>query len=134
MATNRVSRGRKSQELAAIFLHPVFPDAAGIAASLPGRDILNTPGYAIEMKATKEFNPTTFLKQAAKNAGTDVPFAIYRPKGYGPEKVDQWVTMTTLGTMRGIIERIQQLERELAETEADFLQGYRQDLLNDGSA
>lgn len=93
----------------------MFPNARGIAASLAGRDILETPGWAIEVKATKEFNPTTFLTQAEKNAGSDIPFAIYRPKGYGPEKVDKWVTMTTLGAMRGIIDRIQQLEARVAE-------------------
>ena len=114
MPTSRVSRGRKSQDIAATFLHPVFPEARGIAASLKGRDILETPGFSIEMKATKEFSPTAFLRQAAKSANGDVPFAIYRPRGYGPEKVDQWVAMTTLGTMREIIERIQQLEQQLS--------------------
>lgn len=115
MATHRVSRGRKSQEIAADFLRPAFPNARGIAASLPGRDILETPGWAIEVKATKEFNPTAFLKQAMANCDDDWAFAIYRPKGYGEAKVSEWVALTTLGEMRGLIVHIQELEARLAE-------------------
>lgn len=138
MATNRarVSRGRKSQEIAADFLRTVFPRARGIAASLPGRDILETPGWALEVKATKDFNPTTFMKQAMANSGDDWAFSIYRPKGYGEAKVSEWIALTTLGEMRGIIDHIQQLEARVAELElqaeedeANFLEGYRQDLL-----
>jgi hypothetical protein len=115
LATARVSRGRKSQQIAAEFLHPVFPEAEGIAASLPGRDILKTPGWAIEVKATKEFNPTAFMKQALANCGDDWAFSIYRPKGYGEAKVSEWIALTTLGEMRGLIDRIQQLEARVAE-------------------
>lgn len=115
MTTHRVSRGRKSQEIAAEFLHPVFPDARGVAASLPGRDILETPGWAIEVKATKDFNPTAFMKQAMKNCGDDWAFSIYRPKGYGEAKVSEWVALTTLGEMRGLIARIQELEARVSE-------------------
>lgn len=115
MATNRVSRGRKSQEIAADFLRTVFPLARGVAASLPGRDILETPGWAIEVKATKEFNPTAFMKQAMANCGDDWAFSIYRPKGYGEAKISEWIALTTLGEMRGLIDRIQQLEQRVAE-------------------
>jgi hypothetical protein len=115
LATNRVSRGRKSQQIAAEFLWPVFPEAEGIAASLPGRDILKTPGWAIEVKATKEFNPTAFMKQALANCGDDWAFSIYRPKGYGEAKVSEWIALTTLGEMRGLIDHIQQLEARVAE-------------------
>lgn len=113
MATNRVSRGRKSQEIAAEFLREVFPQARGIAASLPGRDILETPGWAIEVKATKDFNPTAFMRQAVANCGSDHAISIYRPKGYGEAKVSEWIALTTLAEMREIIGKIQWLE-ELA--------------------
>lgn len=115
MTTHRVSRGRKSQEIAAEFLHPVFPNARGIAASLKGRDILETPGWAIEVKATKDFNPTAFMKQAIANSGDDWAFSIYRPKGYGEAKVAEWIALTTLGEMRGLIDHIQELEARVAE-------------------
>lgn len=115
MATARVSRGRASQQIAAEFLWPVFPEAEGIAASLPGRDILKTPGWAIEVKATREFNPTAFMKQAMANCGDDWAFSIYRPKGYGEAKVSEWIALTTLGEMRHLIARIQELEFWVAE-------------------
>lgn len=88
----------------------MFPNARGIAASLTGRDILETPGWAFEVKATKDFNPTAFMKQAMANSGSDWAFSIYRPKGYGEAKVDEWVALTTLGEMRKLIEHIKWLE------------------------
>jgi hypothetical protein len=115
LATGRVSRGRKSQQIAADFLRPVFPEAEGIAASLPGRDILKTPDWAIEVKATKDFNPTAFMKQAMANGGDDWAFSIYRPKGYGEAKVSEWIALTTLGEMRGLIDHIQRLEARVAK-------------------
>lgn len=111
MATHRVSRGRKSQQIAADFLREQFPGAESIAASLPGRDVLNTEGWALEVKATKEFKPSEFMRQACKNSGDDFAFAIYRPNGYGPERVHLWTAMTTLGELRDLINYVQQLER-----------------------
>lgn len=104
MATGRVSRGRKSQELAAEFLKELFPDIRAVAASLPGKDLLNTPGFSFEMKATEKFSPTAALKQAREAAGPhEYPVAIYRPRGYGPEKIGKWVVMMDFEQFRVLI-------------------------------
>lgn len=110
MATSRVRRGRESQVLLADYLRQQFPQAESLAASLPGKDIKNTPSWAIEVKATKDFNPTEFLKQAQANAGMDWPLAVYRPRGYGPEKMDAWVAMMPLRYMRELVSYVQKLE------------------------
>lgn len=87
-----MSRGRKSQELAAEYLRDIYPDAEAVAASLPGKDIKNTPGVSIEMKATSQADLTGALRQARANAtGDELPIAIYRPRGMGPEKIGDWL-------------------------------------------
>ncbi len=99
MPTPRVSRGRKTQELVAeYFRKRGWPDARSSPASIPGRDILYMPGLAPEVKASndKNFSMTGSLKQARANAGDDLPFVIYRPRGFGPEKIGDWVVLIDL--------------------------------------
>lgn len=109
MATNRVSRGRKSQELAADYLRELFPEVRAVAASLKGRDLLGTPGFSIEMKATEKFSPTQDLKQARSNTDleTEYPVAIYRPRGYGPERIGRWVVLMDFDQFRELVREIQ---------------------------
>lgn len=107
MATGRVSRGRKSQDLAAEFLRPLFPMIRAVAASLKGKDLLETPGWSFEMKATEKFSPTAALKQAREAAADgEIPVAIYRPRGYGPEKIDKWVVMMDFDQFRELLREI----------------------------
>lgn len=104
MATARVARGRKSQQIAADFLKPVFPDAASIAASLKGDDILNTPGWSFEVKARRDFTPTAAIRQIKARAnGENWNACIMRPDGYGPEKVGDWLVFMTFSEFRAMI-------------------------------
>lgn len=114
MATHRVSRGRESQVFAATYLKPIFPEAEGIAASLPGKDILNTEDWVFELKATKDFKPTEFLRQA-ENYTSSWPVAVYRPHGYGEAKVGQWVAMMSFEKMRDLIAHVRDLEARVAD-------------------
>jgi len=67
-----------------------------VAAALKGRDIKKMLGLAPEAKATKKFDPTGALRQAEANANGDLPFAIYRPQGYGEAKLNKWVVLMDL--------------------------------------
>lgn len=137
MTDSRVSRGRKTQQIAAEYLKPVFPEAESLAASLPGKDIKNTPDYSIEIKARREFKPTEWAKQmAARDRDDEWSICVMRPDGYGEAKVSQWLAFMTFEDMRAYIGHVQHLERRVGELEteamerdADFLHGYRQDLL-----
>lgn len=92
MTDHRVSRGRQSQEwLAERFRSEGWSDAQSRPASLPGVDVFGVPGLAPEVKATEGQDFTGALKQAVKNAGSDLPFVVYRPRGYGKERMDDWV-------------------------------------------
>lgn len=99
MANARVSRGRRSQELLAEwFRNRGWPQAKSRPASLPGTDIYDMPGLAPEVKATAGQDFTGALRQAKANANGAIPFVIYRPKGYGPEKIGQWLVVFDLET------------------------------------
>ena len=98
MANSRVSRGRRTQWLTAWwFRNEGWDHAESIAASLPGKDIEGMPGWAPEVKATRDGSLTGAIKQAAKNAGEgETPFVVWRPDGYGEEKIGQWVVALSL--------------------------------------
>lgn len=99
MANARVSRGRQTQELAAAYFRQrLHSGAKSRPASLPGTDIYDLPGLAPEVKATAGQDFTGALRQARANANGDVPFVIYRPGGYGPERIDQWVVAFDFAT------------------------------------
>jgi len=104
VATHRVSRGRKSQEYAANYLKSIFPDAASVAASLSGKDILNTSGWNFEVKARREFKPTEWSKQmTAREKEFEINACIMRPDGYGEEKVGQWLVFMTFKEFRDLV-------------------------------
>ena len=105
MANARVRRGRKSQDLIADRIRHLFPDAEGVPASRDGKDVLNTPGLAIEVKATANVSLPAWLRQAKKNAAPgDLPVAIYRPNGFGPERINDWAAVITLGDLIELLE------------------------------
>jgi hypothetical protein len=107
MATHRVSRGRISQVwVADLVAERLGFDATSNPASLPGKDILGTPGLSIEVKATGEFDMLAALRQAEANAEEgDVPMAVYRPRGYGEEKLDYWPLIIRLSDMLALLRK-----------------------------
>lgn len=104
-AASRRARSRKTEEIVAERLIDVFPGACRRPASLPGSDILNTPGFDIEVKARRDLRLTAWLAQAAKRAGGDIPVVVHRPDGYGPERIDQWPVTLTMADFIRLLER-----------------------------
>lgn len=96
MASQRVRRGRETEQLVADYLSAIFPAATRIPASLPGRDILNTPGIAVEVKARRGLDITGWLKAAVKNRSGEKPILIFRPDGYGEARIDSWPAVLPL--------------------------------------
>lgn len=108
MANARVRRGRKTQDLVADRIRHLYPDAKGLPASLNGVDIENTPGLAIEVKATANITLPAWLRQARKNApnGT-LPCVVYRPVGAGITTIDDWGVVISFGDFIKILEALQ---------------------------
>lgn len=97
MATSRVRRGRSTQMLvAAWFAQRGWPNAESRAASLPGEDVLGLGDISVEVKASSRFNVLSALRQAEANAHGKLPAVVYRPDGFGPEKIDRWIVALTL--------------------------------------
>lgn len=121
MANSRVTRGRQTEQLVADYLAAgPFPHAERRPASLPGSDIVNTPGYSIEVKARRAFNPKAWVKQSSEaarkmdgNGNVIIPVVVMRPDGMGEASIDEWPTFVTLDDWAWMVGRIQHLEREL---------------------
>lgn len=108
MANARVARGRKTQELLAEWFRAHgWGNAKSRPASLPGVDVYDMPGWAPEVKATAGQDFTGALRQARANAGDDIPFVVYRPKGYGPERIGEWLVVFDLATITNLMQQIE---------------------------
>lgn len=95
--SSRKQRGADTQRtVAQFFREHGWPFATAVGAGASGRDVDNMPGLAPEVKARRDYNPTAWLKQAAKNGSDDLAFVVHRPDGYGPEKVAHWPVTLTL--------------------------------------
>lgn len=93
----RKARSRQTEEtVAQWFRERAWPSAERIPAGLPGTDVTGMPLWDVEVKARRDFNLTGWLKQAAKRAGSRIPFVVMRPDGYGPERIAQWPVVITL--------------------------------------
>lgn len=107
MANARVKRGRKTQDLVADRLRHLFPQAQGVPANEAGKDVNNTPGLAIECKATANVTLPAWLRQATKNAASgELPVVVYRPVGSGPADIDNWALVMPLGEFVKILEAL----------------------------
>ena len=96
MTRSRVVRGRATQRLvAAWFAAHGCPFAYSTGAGESGIDVMHMPGLAPEVKATPGDN-TGALRQAVRNAGDALPFVVWRPNGYGPERIGDWPVIFTL--------------------------------------
>jgi len=111
-AASRRARSRKTEEIVANRLTEVFPAAERRPASLPGSDILNTPGFDIEVKARRDLHLTAWLKQASDRAGDNLPVVVHRPDGYGPERIDQWPVTMRLTDFIELISRNRRLDAD----------------------
>lgn len=93
---SRVNRGRATQRLVANwFKGNGWPWATSKGAGESGIDVVNMPGLSPEVKATPG-DVTGALLQARRNAGEGLPFVVWRPNGYGPERIAEWPVIFTL--------------------------------------
>lgn len=105
MSRARVARGRLTQRLLADYLRPLFPRARSVEAFASGRDLLETPGVSVEVKATSTDPLLAALRQAVAAAEGDLPLVVWRPNGYGPERIGEWVAAVRLVDAVDLLER-----------------------------
>lgn len=93
----RITRGRATaQAAAAWFRDNGWPYATAKTGADTGQDIDNMPGLSGEVKATDSMPLLAALRQAKRNAGGALPFVLWRPNGYGPERIGEWVMAFTV--------------------------------------
>lgn len=111
---SRKYRGYNTQALIAQDLKDceIYPWATDAGAGRPGKDILNTPGAAIEVKARTNFEPVASLRQAMTNCKDDeTPVVVSRMNGQGEKSIDSWVAFTTWGEMKKLLAMKVELEK-----------------------
>lgn len=103
MTNHRKARGIATQALIAEDLRNegIYPYATDAGSGRPGKDILNTPGAAIEVKARAGFEPVSSMKQAKKNAAEgETPIVVCRMNGQGPAHIDEWIAFMPWSEMK----------------------------------
>jgi hypothetical protein len=93
---SRIARGRRSQVVLAEWFRRWWPHVDPVYGAGAGRDLRGMPGLAPEVKATADGGLPAYLRQAVANAGEDLPLVIWRPNGYGEERVDEWIVALRL--------------------------------------
>lgn len=102
--TTRKGRGMRTQLLVALALKADgFPHAQSAGSGRKGRDVLNTVGLAVEVKARRGLNLVGWLRQAVANAEGDVPALVTRPDGMGETTVDDWPVTMRFADWRALV-------------------------------
>jgi hypothetical protein len=69
----------------------MFPGCTDAGAGRPGKDLLNTPGLTVEVKAKGEVSLVAMLRKAKRDGELgDMPAVIWRHNGQGEKTIDQW--------------------------------------------
>jgi hypothetical protein len=93
-----------------------WPYAEPVGAGRNGTDVTGMPGLLVEVKARRDLNLTTWLKQhgspgrelsaaTARELVKDwpLPFIVHRPDGYGPERIASWPVTMRLGDFTALL-------------------------------
>lgn len=105
-AASRKQRARSSEAIVAEVLRDIYPNAVRVPASLPGADVLFTPGITVEVKSRRDLNLTGWLKQATTRGSYEaLPIVISRPDGYGPERINSWPAIMPVWVMMELLKR-----------------------------
>ena len=103
--STRKVRSRETEKAVAEALRGLYPDAAAVPSALPGKDILNTPGLAVEVKARRALDLPAWCRQSEKNALDDeLPVVVSRPDGFGPASIGQWPVIITVERFLWLLE------------------------------
>lgn len=95
----------ESQKLVSEGLRALWPYTESAGAGRPGRDVLNTPGWALEVKARTGLDLPAWMKQATKEAEKTGDYAalVIRLNGQGPATLDEWPVVMTFGQWKDLV-------------------------------
>lgn len=81
------SKGNRAPSWVAAFLRPWFPSAEATPNSRHGRDVLGTPGLAVEVKTGAEWRHRAMTQAAGYARDHEVALVVYLPPGCGERNV-----------------------------------------------
>ena len=101
MSQHRKHRGYASQRILAKYLADHgFPYAESTGAGRSGSDITGTIGIDWEVKARRGFPVNEAMKQMKERVKqNDIPVAVLRADGMGPESIENWPAIMPLGVL-----------------------------------
>lgn len=108
----RVRRSRQSEQLLAARWREngIAPDCHAVAAFIAGRDILNVPGLATEVKARDRLSLPAAMRQARANAVPgEIPIVVARHNGQGEASMDEWTVTMSLADFENLWRRVRKL-------------------------
>ncbi|HXZ73026.1 MAG TPA: hypothetical protein VEH31_19430 [Streptosporangiaceae bacterium] len=97
-------RGKRLQRAAAAYLAAWWPHAESNPNGRTGADILGTPGVAWEIKTPRLFRPAEWARQAARNAGPDLPVILYFPDGFGARSAGDTLAILPTSRLMAVLE------------------------------
>jgi hypothetical protein len=85
------ARGKRAAHWVAAYLRRWYPSAETPgSSSMRGRDVLGTPGLAVEVKTSAEWRPHKWVAQAAGYAAPgELALLVYLPPGCGERSVGE---------------------------------------------
>lgn len=99
------AKGKRAAGWVAAYLTTWFPSAEKQpSSSLPGRDVLGTPGVAIEVKTSATWSPGKWVAQAVGYAlPGEVGLLIYLPPGCGERSVGEALAILPLDSLMPLL-------------------------------
>ncbi len=102
MTNSRKARGANTERLVAERLRTIWPHCNVQRGN--GPDLVETPGYAVEIKARANLAIPAFIKQATANTtGNAIPLLILRLNGQGPASIDDWPVVMKLSDFEDLV-------------------------------
>jgi hypothetical protein len=106
MSQHRKHRGYATQRMVADYLAAAgWIHAEPVGAGRPGSDITGVP-FDVEVKARRDLDLTGTLRQLADRTDGRFPFAVIRPDGYGPARIDEWPAVVRLADLVALLREL----------------------------
>lgn len=96
-------KGNAAPAWVAAYLQPWWPGCEKTPNSRPGRDILGTPGCAIEVKTGAEWRHKWIDQAAGYAADGELPLLVYLPPGYGEKSVGDALAVVRLSVVMPLL-------------------------------
>lgn len=91
------AKGNQAAGWVAAYLTRWFPLAEKTPNGRPGRDVMNTPGLAVEVKTSAEWRPKAWAAQVARYPGDgELGLLVYLPPGCGQRSVPEAMALLPL--------------------------------------